>query len=143
LSPASAGVQEHRTTWVEGNAHRLLTVGIAAALIMKFVLIIRLSINWDEFYYLEFVHRYVRGELAVRFQTFYVHFFCWLPLLGWDEVDQILAGRLIMAVLGTATAFLIYAIAHRFVSRRCCRCSQFYAGRVNYQVLLWPASRWR
>jgi hypothetical protein len=117
LSPAFPEIEEHRTTWVEINAYRVLIVGIAAAVVMKFTLTARLAINWDEFYYLEIVHRYVRGELGVQFQTFYVHFFSWLPLLGWDEVDQIVTGRLIMAVLGTGTAFLIYIVARRFVSQ--------------------------
>lgn len=103
--------------WIAAHLQRILCVGIVGALLMKFVLIWRIAVNWDEFYFLEMVHQYARGELAIRFQTFHVHLFSWLPRLGWDTVDQVIAGRFVMALLATGSAALIYGIARRFVAR--------------------------
>jgi hypothetical protein len=104
--------------WATLHAERLMLAAILVAVIAKFVLILRININWDEFYFLEFVHQYSRGELTGRFQTFHVHLFSWLPALGWEVPDQMVAGRFVMAVLATASACLTYGIARRFVTRR-------------------------
>lgn len=103
--------------WIAAHTDRLLIAAILFSLLVKFALIGRLNVNWDEFYFLELVHQYARGELAGRFQTFHVHLFSWLPLLGWDEIDQIVAGRAIMAVAAAASALLTYGIARRFAPR--------------------------
>lgn len=103
--------------WIAAHTDRLSIAAILLALFARFVLIGRLNVNWDEFYFLELVHQHARGELAGRFQTFHVHLFSWLPLLGWDEIDQIVAGRAIMAVAAAAGALLTYGIARRFVPR--------------------------
>jgi hypothetical protein len=103
--------------WIVRHTERVLAAAILATLALKFVLIARISVNWDEFYFLELVHQYARGELAIRPQTFHVHLFSWLPHLGWDVIDQIVAGRFVMAVLATGSAFLIYGIARRLVAR--------------------------
>jgi len=122
-SPGAAVSSEAATTrggisaWIVLHTERILAVAILGALILKFALIARINVNWDEFYFLELIHQYVRGELAWRFQTFHVHFFSWLPGLGWDVFDQIIAGRAFMAIMAVASAFLIYAIARRFVTR--------------------------
>ena len=99
------------------HADRILAAAILAALVIKFVVIARINVNWDEFYFLEHVHQYARGDLAARFQTFHVHLFSWLPSLGWDAIDQIVAGRAVMAIMAVASAFLIYAIARRLLTR--------------------------
>jgi hypothetical protein len=104
--------------WATLHAERLMLAAILVAVIAKFVLILLININWDEFYFLEFVHQYSRGELTGRFQTFHVHLFSWLPALGWEVPDQMVAGRFVMAVLATASACLTYGIARRFVTRR-------------------------
>ena len=104
--------------WATLHAERLMLAAILVAVIAKFVLTLRININWDEFYFLEFVHQYSRGELTGRFQTFHVHLFSWLPALGWEVPDQMVAGRFVMALLATASACLTYAIARRFVTRR-------------------------
>ena len=91
---------------------------ILVAVVAKFVLIARINVSWDEFYFLEFAHQYARGELTGRFQTFHVHLFSWLPALGSEVPEQVMAGRLVMALLATAGAFLAYGIARRFVTRR-------------------------
>lgn len=103
--------------WVALHAERVMVSAILVAVLAKFVLIARVALNWDEFYFLEFVHQYARGELTARFQTFHIHLFSWLPALGWDVPDQVVAGRLVMSVLATGSALLTYGIARRFVTR--------------------------
>lgn len=104
--------------WVSLHAERVMLAAILVAVLAKFLLVARINVNWDEFYFLEFAHQYARGELTGRFQTFHVHLFSWLPALGWEVPGQMVAGRFVMAVLATASAFLTYGIARRFVARR-------------------------
>jgi hypothetical protein len=113
----SSAIPGGALSWIAVHADRLLAAAILGALTIKFVLIARININWDEFYFLELTHQYARGELTARFQTFHVHLFSWLPRLGWDVADQIVAGRVVMAVLSVASAFLTYALARRFTTR--------------------------
>lgn len=104
--------------WIAAHADRILCVGIFAALLIRFVFVWRIAVNWDEFYFLELVHQYARGELTIRPQTFHVHLFSWLPALGWSEAGQIIAARVVMALLSCGSAALIYGIARRFLARR-------------------------
>jgi hypothetical protein len=90
---------------------------VAAALVFKLVLAFRMNVHWDEFYFLSFVHDYLRGALASRLQTFHVHLFSWLPALGTDEIGQIVAGRVVMALVAIGSALAAYGIARRFVPR--------------------------
>lgn len=82
----------------------------------KVLLIWRINVNWDEFYFLSHVHSLLRGDLAFVLQTAYTHLFVWLPALG-NEMAQVIGGRCVM-VLGLAlTAWLIWKLASRWVSR--------------------------
>jgi hypothetical protein len=103
--------------WLATHSDRLLVTAILGGLLAKFILILRINVNWDEFLFLEMVHQYVQGGQVGRFQTFHVHLFSWLPRLGWDEVDQVLAARFVMQSLAVGSAYLTYAIARRFVTR--------------------------
>lgn len=103
--------------WLAARTEPILLGAIAVAVALKFLLIFRINIHWDEFYFLSFVHDYARGTLDARFQTFHVHFFAWLTGLGTDEIGQMLVARGVMAVLASASALLIYGIVRRFVSR--------------------------
>jgi hypothetical protein len=104
-------------SWVMDRAEHVLAAAIVAAMLFKFLLVTRININWDEFYFLEMVHQYADGNLSGRFQTFHVHLFSWLPALGWSDVDQIIAGRFVLQVLAAGSAYLIYAIARAFCTR--------------------------
>ena len=95
----------------------LLLVVVLLFLALKFYLATRINIHWDEFYFLSLVHESLRGELASRMQSFHVHLFAWLPLVARDEIDEIVLGRLVMAVLGVGSAALIYRLARQFLSR--------------------------
>jgi hypothetical protein len=102
--------------WAMARADIMLSAAIVLALALKFLLAFRINIHWDEFNFLSQVHDYLRGDLVARFQTFHVHFFSWLPILGAGEIDQIVAGRLAIGICVTGSALLIYGIARRFAS---------------------------
>jgi hypothetical protein len=89
---------------------------LAAAVAARLHVISHFNVNWDEFAYLSHVHSYLRGYLEQRLQTFHVHFFTWLPLVGANEVDQIIAARGVMLVLQLVTAGLLYRIARRWMT---------------------------
>lgn len=72
------------------------------------------NINWDEFYYLSFVHQYLNGNLTRQLQVFHVHFFEWLPAISENEANQIIAARVVMLALQLLTALFLLAIARRF-----------------------------
>jgi hypothetical protein len=75
------------------------------------------NINWDEFYFLSFVHQYRNATLSLQLQTFHVHLFGWLPLVSDNEIHQIYAARLVLWFLSVASGVLIYKIARQFCSR--------------------------
>jgi hypothetical protein len=77
-----------------------------------------LEINWDEFYYLSQIYDWRRGELTTALQTFHVHLFGWLTLLGGDEIHQIVIGRFAMLACELVTCALVYLLARAFFSRR-------------------------
>lgn len=90
---------------------------IIGALFLKLVLITRINIHWDEFYYLSFIHDFQRGALSTQLQTFHVQLFSWLAALPLDETGQVITGRLVMGMLGIGTAGLLYWIARHFMDR--------------------------
>ena len=98
--------------WVSLHAVRVMLAAILVAVLAKFLLVARINVSWDEFYFLEFAHQYARGELTGRFQTFHVHLFSWLPALGWEVPGQMVAGRFVMAVLYLflGDPFLVFAL---------------------------------
>lgn len=102
--------------WSERAVLAAMLAAILAALATKFALVSRIAINWDEFYFLEHVYQYLRGDLSGRLQTFHVHFFAWLPATVGSEIDQIIAGRTVMQVLALGSGALTYAIARRFAT---------------------------
>jgi hypothetical protein len=75
------------------------------------------EINWDEFLNLSWIYDYQRGELSAVLHTVYVHWFGWLAAVSSNEVDQIIAARVVMFALNAATAWLIFRICRAFFSR--------------------------
>ena len=100
-----------------GGLERVLLGLVLGTALSRVVLLWRLNINWDEFYYLSFVHDYRTGRLALALQTFHVHFFQWVLGAGINEADQIIAARVAYFVLSLGSAVLLYAIARRYASR--------------------------
>jgi hypothetical protein len=86
----------------------VLAVGVAAS---KVLLAWRLNVNWDEFYFLNHVYALTRGELTLLLQGAYTHAFSWLTQLPGHEVDQVVAGRLVMVALLAVTAWLVWRLA--------------------------------
>ena len=113
------GTIERKALGLRANGLVGTTIGvlIVVALLLKLRLVFTLNINWDEFYYLDSVHIYRRGELALQLQTFHVHFFTWLADISANEADQIVAARLVIYVLGLGSSALTYSIARDFLDR--------------------------
>lgn len=77
---------------------------------LKLHLLFLQNINWDEFLFLAKVHAALRGDLPSVLQTVYVHAFAWLPRVSANEVDQVIAARLVMFVLQAGTCCFIFAV---------------------------------
>jgi hypothetical protein len=107
-----------------------VTGGISACFATLIVLCFTRNVNWDEFYYLSFVHDALNGRLDRPMQTFHVHFFGWLARVPGGEVDQIAAARLVMVAMVAVTCVGIQRIGARLADP--------FAGRVA--VLAYLAS---
>ena len=104
-----------RQTWlraIERVAGLTILIFLAAMVHRLFVS----NINWDEFYYLSLVYLYMAGDLATQLQTIHVHVFGWLSSVSASEVQQIFAARVVVWVVGVATAWLIFQVARAFAS---------------------------
>jgi hypothetical protein len=101
------------------TAHALIPLALAATcaviLAIQALLIWRINVNWDEFYFLAYVHSLIRGEMTGTFQVAYTHLFTWLPAFG-DEMGQIIAARHVMYVLFAISAVLVARLASRWAS---------------------------
>lgn len=95
---------------------RLLLFLVGLLALLHFPLVFRLNINWDEFRFLSDVYRFQAGTLTSPLLTFHVHAFGWLPSVGANEVDQIIAARSAYYVLLVGSCGFLYAIARRFLS---------------------------
>lgn len=114
----STGVAATAPTRSRSLSTSLAGVVCAALLVAKLMLIWRININWDEFYFLSHVYALTRNELSQPFQTAYTYLFTWLPRLGNDEIKQILAARIVMFVLMTISVALMWKLASRWVSQQ-------------------------
>ncbi len=108
----------NRRSETSGFVLSLTATAACLALIgYKLFLTTRINVNWDEFYYLNFVYAAIRGELNIVLQGAYTHLFRWLPMVRGDEMDQIVAARLAMMLLLALTVFLIWRLARRWLDR--------------------------
>jgi Dolichyl-phosphate-mannose-protein mannosyltransferase len=117
-------------TFSRGKNHGLLSTAVAGQpplavaalaaclvlLVLKFLLIWRLNINWDEFFYLSQVHDLERGNLRLVLQALHTHLFRWLLLLGGHEIREIVAGRLVMTISLGVTILLVWRLAAQWAS---------------------------
>ncbi|MGF1608458.1 MAG: hypothetical protein ACFCUQ_03620 [Kiloniellales bacterium] len=94
---------------------RSLALLVALALLLKLHLLFVLNVNWDEFHYLSKVYSYLRGELTRPLQTVHVHFFTWLRHVSENEVDQVIAARLVIYGFSLGSAWLFYRIGRCFL----------------------------
>jgi hypothetical protein len=93
----------------------ILSAIIALCFVLRLHLIFVYEINWDEFLNLSMVHDFLRGDLKEPLQTIFIHAFRWLPNMSGNEVDQVIAGRVIVYLMGTGTALFIYLVSRRFM----------------------------
>ena len=108
------------TNDVERGIDRLdacLFLFITMALLLKLSLVFRLKVQWDEFYFLSQVYSGLRGSLPSQFQNFHVHFFTWLHLVSGNEVDQVLAARIVMYLMLVGACLFTYLIGRQFLNR--------------------------
>lgn len=115
VGSASPGPGLHRG-WRAPLTGLLLSL-VGATYLFHFVLLGRLNVNWDEFYFLSFVHELERGGLSRTWVTFHVHLFRWLVDWGGDEVVQVIRARLVLFGLLAATSAVIYRVAARLMRR--------------------------
>ncbi|MEZ8735940.1 MULTISPECIES: ArnT family glycosyltransferase [unclassified Vibrio] len=90
---------------------------IFLAIVLRVYTAFNYEVNWDEFYYLSFVHQFLAGESISSFQTFHVHVFTWLSWVSDNEVNQIIVARNVMLCLQIATGFFIFRICRRHLGR--------------------------
>ena len=102
--------------WLEVALSGTTIVACIGLVCYKLFLTTVINVNWDEFYFLNFIHAQARGELSILMQGAYTHLFQWLPTLGGDEMTQIVAGRLVMVGLLAVTAMLIWRLARVWLS---------------------------
>lgn len=97
------------------GTERLLLALVAAALLIRLHLVFAYEVNWDEFLNLSMIYQHARGELHEVLQTIFVHAFGWVALVSINEVDQIIAVRLLMWALGVGSAVFLCLVCRRFV----------------------------
>jgi hypothetical protein len=105
-----------RERWTQGSVCLALTAACVAVLAVQALLIRRINVNWDEFWFLTHIHALQRGELSITFQMAYTHLFTWLTSVG-DEMAQVTVGRACMFVLFVISAGLLFRLASRWASR--------------------------
>ncbi len=77
---------------------------------------LRYQLHWDEFFLLDWVYKWNNNELKLVIQTIYFRAFSWLPSVGANEVDQIIAARLVMFFCLAATSAFIYGLCRKFAA---------------------------
>lgn len=104
------------------RAERLLSSaasrwGLAGLIVLLFAsklhLLFLQNVNWDEFLYLAKIYAAERGELSSVLQSGYVHAFSWLQSVSGNEIDQIMAARVVMFALQAGTCGLIFAVGRK------------------------------
>ena len=87
----------------------LLALGLAAQVAGLFLK----NVNWDEFIFLKNVYLYLNDDLHRLIQTSFVHLFAWVPQAGASEVEQVVAGRLVMFAAWLTSLVLLYRLGTR------------------------------
>lgn len=102
--------------WIGQALAALFTAAALGVLAAKLLLVWRINVNWDEFFFLSHVHALARGELQLLMQGAYTHLFSWVTALEVQEVDQVVWLRGLMWTLLVLSAWLLYRLARRFAS---------------------------
>ena len=102
---------EERVTLV-----KFLSILVIIGLLSRLYLIYVYEINWDEFFHLSMVYEYARGDTRKALQTAFIHGFHWVTFVPGNEVDQVIAARLFIYILGLATVGFLFQICRRFMA---------------------------
>ena len=94
----------------------LISCVLAALFIAQIAMVMKFEINWDEFFMLDWLYQFRRGELLQPLQTIYLHLLGWVPHVGENEVTQIVAVRIAMLGCTVGTCLFIFGIVRRFFS---------------------------
>lgn len=92
----------------------LLIVMLVALFLMRADMVFRFEANWDEYLNLSMIHEYTRGDLKEVLQTGFVHLFFWLPRVSQNELDQVIAARILVFAFGMLTSLAIYKVSRQF-----------------------------
>ena len=116
---------------------RHILAGFAAllllfTLVLRYLLVDRTQVNWDEFNFLRSVYETSRGEQDNVLQTAHGHLFGWLPWMGGNELDQILVGRRVMFVLAVAAALSLGYLGRRLIGGSAGLFAAFVYGAFAY-----------
>lgn len=105
---------------ISGMARRapasIAIVLVLLVLVYKLLVVSRININWDEFYFLSNTYALTRGELSHVFQGAYTHLFTWLTAIPGTEIDQIVAARRLMVLLLALTAGMVWMLARTWLA---------------------------
>src|SRR5688572_4385095 len=113
LPGLGVGARPAAAPWTDrvDPALALITAALCVSLfVYKLVLVRRLNINWDEFYFLNHIYDLLQGELTLVMQGAYTHAFTWVARVPGNEIDQIDAARMLMVGLLGLTAVLVWRL---------------------------------
>jgi hypothetical protein len=113
---------------------KFLIAMIAVFFLLLFHLALVFEINWDEFAFLNRVYDHTREKLTSQLQTIFVHAFKWLFFVSTNEVDQIVAARIVMLALFVAINYFLYAVSCRFMSREAALMAVIFYLSFSYVV---------
>ncbi|NNC37053.1 MAG: DUF2029 domain-containing protein [Hyphomonadaceae bacterium] len=77
---------------------------------------LRFEINEDEFYNLNMGYEFARGEVGNPVQTLMFRFSGWLDVIPGQEIEKIVAGRMLALVAVIATCGVMYKVSRRYFS---------------------------
>ncbi len=132
---------QHEDDSIVLSQTKVLSAFLLLAVVARIFVAYRYEINWDEFFYLSFIYKYTNDTLYNSLQTFHVHFFTWLKWISANEVNQIIAARLIMLSLQLATGVFIYRISRRYLSLPAALFSVLAYFSVSYNIRMGASFR--
>ena len=107
-----------RLTWsrnLEAAAVWLLLGLIFLILGFRLYLAFITNVDPDEFLLLSQVHGLAQGDRPDALGALHALLFVWLPQVADNQIDQIIAGRLVVYLLGLGSAVLLYAIGRHLL----------------------------
>ncbi len=115
MQKGRSAVRPTGLAWQRSAAGIVLLGLIAVSFLIRLHLVFVYEVNWDEFLNLSMVYQHARGELHEVLQTIFVHGFGWVGIVSTNEVDQVIAARLMIYALGLGTATFLYLTSRRFM----------------------------